>query len=173
MQHTNIILPNLYLKIESKDEDIIKYYKNACVSSINNTAKSNSGFDLIISQDYNFDITKPSTIILDTGISSATEYGGYDLVPRSSIYKYPIRLANSVGIIDNGYRGIIGAVIDFRPELIQSLNINKDEKIYTLKKGTKLFQLVHGTRLPFIVSEVDKLSESERGILGFGSSGTT
>ena len=34
------------------------------------------------------------------------------LYPRSSIYKTPLRLANSVGIIDSGYRGNLCALLD-------------------------------------------------------------
>ena len=34
---------------------------------------------------------------------------GYYLYPRSSISKTPLILANSVGIIDSGYRGNIKA----------------------------------------------------------------
>ena len=34
------------------------------------------------------------------------------LYPRSSIYKTPMRLANSVGIIDTGYRGNLCALLD-------------------------------------------------------------
>ena len=51
----------------------------------------------------------------------------YYLYPRSSISKTPLRLCNSVGIIDAGYRGNIMAFVD---------NIDED---YDL--GTRLFQL--------------------------------
>ena len=88
----------------------------------------------------------------------------YYLVPRSSISKTPLRMSNSIGVIDAGYRGNIIAKVD---------NI-KNEK-YTIKAGTKLFQIV-----PAIVTEdnmnitfeiVKKLSETTRGGKGFGSSG--
>ena len=36
----------------------------------------------------------------------------YMLVPRSSISKTPLRMANSIGIIDAGYRGEIMAAVD-------------------------------------------------------------
>ena len=40
-------------------------------------------------------------------------YVSYYLYPRSSVStKTPLRLANSVGIIDSGYRGNIKAVFD-------------------------------------------------------------
>ena len=36
----------------------------------------------------------------------------YLLMPRSSISKTPLRLSNSIGLIDPGYRGEIIAVVD-------------------------------------------------------------
>jgi dUTPase len=45
-------------------------------------------------------------IFFKTGISVASPSGYYyDIVPRSSISKYPLELANQVGIIDEHYRG--------------------------------------------------------------------
>ena len=37
---------------------------------------------------------------------------GFSLLPRSSIVKTPLRLSNSVGVIDRGYRGQVTAVVD-------------------------------------------------------------
>lgn len=167
-------LPRLYLKVNSDDKEVISYYEKACKSSHNRTAFSDSGFDLIIEKDIEFDITEPKTMILPTGISCAPDFeGGYDLVPRSSIYKTPFRLANSIGIIDNGYRGPIGAVMDFRPELVKKDDPNIENGKYCLKKGTRLVQLVDGTRLPIIATITDNLSLTDRGSGGFGSTGIT
>ena len=52
-------------------------------------------------------------------------------MPRSSISKTPLRLANSIGLIDGGYRGEIMACCD---------NIKDYE--YTIEKGQRLFQLL-------------------------------
>ena len=54
----------------------------------------------------------------------------YKLYPRSSIVKTPLRLSNSVGIIDAGYRGNIMAFVD---------NIKGEP--FTIEKGTRLFQI--------------------------------
>ena len=51
----------------------------------------------------------------------------YLLMPRSSIAKTPLRLSNSIGLIDGGYRGEIMAAVD---------NI-KDER-YTVEPGQRL-----------------------------------
>lgn len=37
---------------------------------------------------------------------------GYTLMPRSSISKTPLRMSNSIGLIDQGYRGNIMAFVD-------------------------------------------------------------
>lgn len=92
------------------------------------------------------------------------EYDSYNetflLFPRSSISKTPLIMANSIGLIDAGYRGnIIGAV----------KNISNFD--YTVEKGTRLFQIVQKTYEPFSFKLVDELSSSTRGEGGFGSTG--
>jgi len=84
----------------------------------------------------------------------------YLLVPRSSIAKTPLLMANSIGIIDAGYRGeIIGAVY----------NTSKED--YVVEAGTRLFQIVLPSLEPFDVEIVSDLSETVRGEGGFGSTG--
>lgn len=82
----------------------------------------------------------------------------YYLYPRSSIVKTPLRLANSVGIIDAGYRGNIMAFVD---------NI-KDED-YLIEKDTRLFQICSGDLSPITFELVNGLSDTSRGEGGFGS----
>jgi dUTP pyrophosphatase len=82
---------------------------------------------------------------------------GYMLVPRSSITKTPLRLANSVGIIDPSYRGEIQARVD---------NLSSEPFVI---EGTSLFQLIWGDLTPMSVQFVDELTETQRGDGGFGS----
>lgn len=82
----------------------------------------------------------------------------YLLFPRSSISKTPLRLANSIGLIDAGYRG----------ELIAALD-NTSEEEYVIKKNDKLVQLVSFTGEPLSFELVDELDETSRGEGGFGS----
>ncbi len=88
------------------------------------------------------------------------DYGSYYLYPRSSISKTPLRLSNSVGIIDAGYRGHIMAKVD-----------NVSDEPYIIKKGDRLFQIcMPDLRAPIIVvGSVEK--NTERGSGGFGSTG--
>lgn len=83
----------------------------------------------------------------------------YYLYPRSSIYKTPVRLANSVGIIDAGYRGELKAPCDILEK-------------WTIEKGTKLFQICAPDLGPITkITLTDELDETSRGSGGFGSTG--
>ncbi len=117
--------------------------------------------------DCGIDLYCPDDIIVQSGDTRTIDFGisceansGYFLVPRSSISKTPLRMANSIGIIDKGYRGTIMAKVD-----------NIKTKPFTIKKGTRLFQIVSPIMLPINISIVDKLSETSRGAGGFGSTG--
>ena len=89
-----------------------------------------------------------------------TENKPYLLMPRSSIAKTPLRLSNSIGLIDSGYRGEIMAAVD---------NIKKED--YTVDPGQRLFQLVAMDGAPIHFELVDELSDTSRGSGGFGSTG--
>ena len=84
----------------------------------------------------------------------------YYLYPRSSIIKTPLRLANSIGIIDAGYRGNIIACVD---------NIKNYE--FKIEKGSRLFQICGPALEPIEIRVVNELSNSQRGSGGFGSTG--
>ena len=92
-------------------------------------------------------------------------YSGYYLYPRSSMgLKTPMRCANSVGIIDSGYRGSIKGCLT-----------NTNELEYKLTCGERYMQLCPGNiSYPTFITEVsslDELGETNRGIGGFGSTG--
>ena len=84
----------------------------------------------------------------------------FQLVPRSSIWRTPLRQSNSIGIIDAGYRGHLMVPVD---------NISNED--YIIKSGERLFQIVHPSLEPFKVELVDEGCETERGSGGFGSTG--
>lgn len=82
------------------------------------------------------------------------------LTPRSSMSKTPLRCANSVGIIDEDYRGEISIVYE-----------NVSCKDYTIARGDRIAQLIIVPVAMVDVLEVDELSETERGAGGYGSTG--
>lgn len=83
------------------------------------------------------------------------------IVPRSSIgAKTPLRLSNSVGVIDSGYRGPLGVLYD-----------NISDSDYTINAGDRIAQLIVMPSYNFKAKQVEALDETERGEGGFGSSG--
>ena len=87
----------------------------------------------------------------------------YYLYPRSSISKTPLRMANSIGIIDSGYRGYLIGVVD---------HIKGEENPYKLKKHNRLFQICAPNLHPIDhIVVVNHLDQTERGDGGFGSTG--
>lgn len=118
-----------------------------------------AGLDLYVIKDQTF--IPGETKLIKLGISCEPEDGkAYFLLPRSSISKTPLRLSNSIGLIDGGYRGEIMASCD---------NIKDIE--YKVEKGQRLFQLVAADCSPISYKIQNNLSETSRGDGGFGSTG--
>lgn len=90
-------------------------------------------------------------------------FRAYWMSPRSSISKTPLRLANSLGLIDAGYRGTLLAAVDL---------LGSDD--FAVHEGDRYFQVVTPDLLPWadiqIVSEIPG-GETLRGAGGFGSTG--
>ena len=125
--------------------------------------EGDSGLDLFFIKEIN--IGAKSTKLVSLGIKCEAYPDkdkeiniSYYLYPRSSIYKTPLRMANSVGIIDAGYRGTIMAAID-----------NISDEGYTIKVGQRLFQICSPTLAPITFELTDRLSDTTRGEGGFGS----
>ena len=101
---------------------------------------------------------------------------GFYLYPRSSISKTRMRLANSVGIIDAGYRGDLIAAVD-TIGLFGSADIWHvwKETLSPIKKYDRYFQVCAPDLSPFMVHIVDTAQElsppTARGQGGFGSTG--
>ena len=87
-----------------------------------------------------------------------SEILSYMLVPRSSISKTPLRMSNSIGIIDSGYTGEIMAMVD-----------NHSDEVYKIEAGTRIFQIIHPKLKTFKIELVDELDETDRNDGGFGS----
>lgn len=100
-------------------------------------------------------------VVVHTGIAIEPPEGWwFEMVPRSSICKRGWALANSVGIIDQGYRNEIMAM--FTP-----LRPNPEP----LQPGERVVQLIPRQLVNAWFLEVDELSDSDRGQGGFGSTG--
>ena len=107
------------------------------------------------------------------------------LYPRSSIVKTNLSLANSVGVIDSGYRGDIKVCFKYiaQPEdmkivegksfrgkkasgIVTSIN---PQRIY--QNGDRIAQLIPCKHLPLSIDYIDMINNTDRGIGGFGSTG--
>lgn len=132
----------------------------------------NAGFDLV-SADSSFDKATGhrAMYMSDLGVRAVMTRGEiltpdatvhYRLVPRSSIYKSGYMMANSEGIIDRTYRGILKAPVVF-------MGNTEHPGIWA---GNRYFQIV-APDLGWIYSVrvVDSLPSTERGEGGFGSTG--
>jgi dUTP pyrophosphatase len=155
-------MPTLRVEIESSGA--AAFY----AAAVRNYA-TDSGFDLYCPED--LVVPAGGTVFVDLGIRCQLEGGplavasaiathGYYLYPRSSLSKTPLRLANSVGIIDAGYRGTLKAAVD-----------NRSNEDYTIKKGDRLFQICMPSLEPFAVRFAAVDRATERGEGGMGSTG--
>lgn len=128
--------------------------------------RENSGIDLILTEDVDFEPFETKIISLDVKIlviDDLSEPLPYYLYPRSSISKTPLMFANSVGIIDKTYRNELKCSI-------KNVSLEK----YTAKKGVALCQICSSDLTPFKSIHIDEnlrnYSYTGRGE-GFGSTG--
>lgn len=146
------------VKIKKLDEHAIipKYAKSG-----------DAGLDFTaISYEYKPDI---DCHVYGTGIAVEIPTGFVGLCfPRSSNRKTEAYLTNSVGVIDSGYRGEI--MVSFK-----NRDADTSEQIPDLVKpyeiGDRVMQMIIIPYPAINFVEVDKLSNSERGANGHGSTG--
>ncbi|NJL13607.1 MAG: dUTP diphosphatase [Microscillaceae bacterium] len=82
--------------------------------------------------------------------------------PRSGLaLTFGVTVLNAPGTIDSDYTGEI-----------QVLLINHSPEDYTIQPGERIAQLVVGPYIAVEWEETAQLEETERGVNGFGSSGT-
>lgn len=106
--------------------------------------------------------TAGSKRLCGTGIAVEIPEGYFGLVvPRSSTGKLGVRLANTVGIIDSGYRGEIKLFLE---------NTSPTDVCY-VQLGQRVGQLIVLPYLQVNPVRVLELEETDRGSGGFGSTG--
>ena len=155
------------LLLKPLNEEVKSMYHDSATAEANarREERGDAGLDLYCPG--NLEILPGQTKCIDfkiqcEGLSDSNERNVcYYLYPRSSISKTPFRLANSVGIIDAGYRGNLMAMVD-----------NISNEVQTIQKGTRLFQICGRYLEPVHLELVEELTETERGNDGFGSTGS-
>jgi dUTP pyrophosphatase len=129
--------------------------------------------DDIFSKPVSVTTTTIAPIVTATDLPTAC---GFYLYPRSSISKTRMRLANSVGIIDAGYRGDLIAAVD-SIGVFGSTDIWQiwKDTLSPIKKYDRYFQVCAPDLSPFLVHIVETEQElgnpTTRGAGGFGSTG--
>lgn len=161
----------LKIAITNTDTDFKNDYNKYIIKhndSIINDKYPNAGFDLLIPIETIIpkNLVSSKLVPLDIKCEMVDENNnpiGFYMYPRSSISKTPLMLANHVGVIDSGYRGVLMGA--FR-------NLDSDSD-YKIEKNTRLLQITHPGLRPIFVKVVDEseLSDTSRGEGGFGSTG--
>ena len=143
-----------------------------------------AGMDIISPEEYT--INPGETIIIPTGIKVAIPDGYAILIqPRSGMsVKTKLRIANTPGLIDSGYRDEIGVIIENIEPPFKDIDYEFDDKgeihiksilhgqPYTIAKGQKFAQmrLVKVPTINFVkVDSVQNIGENRGG--GFGHTG--
>lgn len=117
-----------------------------------------AGLDLVAT-DWGWHDSKAGIAVYSTNLGVEIPEGYVGLIfPRSSISKKDLMLANSVGVIDSGYRGEIKFMF----------------RVFTwdiYRVGDKIGQLIilPYPKIEVVASTKDEVSKTERGEGGFGS----
>lgn len=158
----------LLIKINhAESEDFLKSkYREDSTDDANvaRLERGDAGFDLYFPENIKFEPRKMTLVDLGIACEGLSDSDSrnvcYTLECRSSISKTPLRLANSRGVIDAGYRGNLKVAID-----------NISDESYSVQRGQRLFQICDRHLETINVDVVDNLSNSVRGNNGFGSTG--
>lgn len=162
----------IQVPVQLEDGAIIPTYAHA----------SDAAMDLYSLEEY---IIRPGEqILVRTGIKIALPYGYALLIqPRSGLsIKSKLRIPNTPGLIDSGYRGEICVPMENIEPNIKDFVLDEDGKAtgilygnsYTIEKGERIAQ-ARLVEVPTISwAEVSNILEfdSDRGEGGFGSTGT-
>lgn len=167
----------LNLLVDSDNQELKNIYLNAAykhnLSLMEDPHFCNSGFDLFLPERQifvhgsvnkaSFKVRCSAKICNIDGDNISSYHTGYYMHPRSSLSKTMLRLANSTGIIDAGYRGPLIGMFDCIDES------------YFIENYTRLLQICAPDLMPIYVRVIDTVDElgpeTSRGEGGFGSTG--
>jgi dUTP diphosphatase len=121
-----------------------------------------AGLDLVACERH--ELGPGERALVGTGIAVAIPPGHAGFVtPRSGLAaEHGITIVNTPGLVDSGYRG----------ELRVILHNTDGQGTFVVEPGMRVAQLVVVAVPETALLEVDELPASERGVGGFGSSGT-
>lgn len=139
---------------------IVKLNENAKIPT--KGSKKSAGYDLYACLDEPLFINPHETKMIDTGLSMELPDGTFGaIVARSGIAtKRGLAPANKIGICDSDYRGEYMVALHNHSNITQWVN-----------PGERIAQLIVMPYVNVTFEETDKLSETDRGEGGFGSTG--
>ena len=121
-----------------------------------------AGYDLFANVSEALEIAPHTTAMIPTGLAMEIPEGYIGgIFPRSGLAsKESLRPANCVGVVDTDYRGEVKVALH-----------NDGDVARVVTPGQKVAQLVIVPFLGVEFDEVQELSETVRGVGGFGSTG--
>ncbi len=140
-------------------ETVRKIWSKICLPE--RATAGSAGYDFRIPYDIYLDPGK--SVTFPTGVRAVIDEGWcLQCFPRSGLgFKYKLRLANTVGIIDSDYY-----FSDNEGHIMAKIAVEGDQPVL-LKVGERFMQ---GIFIPYGITYTDKATEVRNG--GFGSTGT-
>ena len=123
-----------------------------------------AGVDLLAAVSEDVSIAPGERTLIPTGIALSLPRG-YEaqIRPRSGLaLKNGLTLLNTPGTIDADYRGEIGIIL-----------ANLGQESFVVERGMRIAQMVVAPVSQVSWNAVESLGDSERGVGGFGSTGTS
>jgi len=123
-----------------------------------------AGMDLVAANDADVILAPGKRALVPTGIAIELPEGlEAQIRPRSGLAaKNGITVLNTPGTVDSDYRGEIKVCL-----------INLGDEAFTVSRGMRIAQMVIAEHARVTLIETSRLSETERGAGGHGSTGTT
>lgn len=121
-----------------------------------------AGLDLRANIDESIELKSLERVLVPTGLLMELPIGTEAQIrPRSGLaFKNGITVLNTPGTIDADYRGEIKVLL-----------VNLSNEPFTIEPGERIAQMVVAKHEQVQWEEQNELSESERGVGGFGSTG--
>jgi dUTP pyrophosphatase len=121
-------------------------------------SEGDAGYDLASAVDMNIPSGEFRVVCTDIAMAIPSGYYGR-IAPRSGLAsKKGINV--HAGVIDSGYRGNIGCLL-----------MNHGKEAFEIKQGDRIAQLIITQIATPVLEIVEKLSDTDRGSKGYGSSG--
>jgi dUTP pyrophosphatase len=122
-----------------------------------------AGLDLAACERVELEPGERATIGTGVAVAIPEGYAGF-VQPRSGLAsRHGLMIVNAPGLIDSGYRGELQVVL---------LNTDAREP-FVVEPGMRIAQLVILAVPELELVELDELPAAERGVRGYGSSGTS